>query len=703
MTLHYIMASIQNLLNTANMIAKIGKVADMKAPAQKENINIAKMGYPSSKMSSMRHESVKSHPIHTEKSIEKHRQERIEQYSKIDNSQGLRFINTNLSSQENKPIMDEIDMLIEKIRDNFETGAFFYLVVGDTYKLLQLFEKNIYKFDSIVLNDYYTYLSDLYEIIENGVDSDLYKVIGTDKQVNNLVTLVGKIFSRILELCEVMQNNADKSPNEKKLIVNAQLKLKKFTSIDKRYLDTIKSDYDDEMKKLKKQELSKNNKNVKQLKEQTALLKELLTEAQSARKGSNKDDDNSSPLRPVSIAPFTPAKDRKSPEVPPPTKYFDIYTGIPFPKDIAVQEKNDVAKRVESLYKKLEEYKKAGLKDKYNDLKGQLEVLNKFRDEYRFFKDYLYGILSDSTDDYQDSAYTQGLSDNLDKLIQLKSDYDAEGNKEKFDELSKDMKDLLDPNNKPNTEKFDKLYYGIVKKYLQEDEIPIPFDYLVKESRKIPEHVVDGENKEPEAVNMPLEDEDEDEDEERDLDYYKEGNGNNFSGAFDYFFNVMTSKPIKIPEKDYSKLNIVNYGRWIAVKVPRIQYNKLIDDGLLNKGKISKGEFGNVNIKTLESNYDLYKQVLGEIEAIGFVFKGVNIEIFSDDLMTFDGYSLYQLANIDKIPRVFNQTYINISGRGFQPKTPPDARKLKIIEVLQNLIKDAEAESASLQIYPLYE
>ena len=382
------MTSIQRILNTAKMIDGIGKVANYKPSSIKPNININKMGYPSTGSISrdIKVTDIRNQPITSNKLMETHRKQRVDQLATINNTQGLVSIDTNLSSAANKQVIDEIDTIIEKIRDNVETGAFFSIVVGDTYRLLRLFEQNVYKFDDQTLNDYKVYLDDLNDIIDSDKNEDLYKVIGEERQIGNLVSLVGQIFSRILELCDAMINNSDKSPNDKKLIVESQLKLKKFRSLNQRYHNAIKDDYDDKMKKLEKEKKDKNKQNIRVLERQTKILNELLTEARTGRKDETYSTYDSPP-KPVTMMPFeSPSREKPSPEAPA-TRYYDVYTTLQFPKGTTtVQEKKDVAKRVETLYNKLEEFKNNDDKDNYNDLKKQLNTLSKFANNYLLYK-----------------------------------------------------------------------------------------------------------------------------------------------------------------------------------------------------------------------------------------------------------------------------------------------------------------------------
>ena len=198
--------NIQQLLSRYEQTQKVGHSTIAKPSA---NVVIAsqRIGYPDQV-----HKTQptlfkgKNHTIHTSRDKIKCIKNRNTELSKI-SSNNVEFIDTNLGSDRNKAIIEEINALIEKLLSNVETGSYYYLVVNDMYSLLALFKANVYKFDTYTLHDYRNYLEELFAVVDN---SDYNEVIGNDEQTNNLKRLIQKIQFQIQEVIDLMYATAQK-------------------------------------------------------------------------------------------------------------------------------------------------------------------------------------------------------------------------------------------------------------------------------------------------------------------------------------------------------------------------------------------------------------------------------------------------------------------------------------------------------------
>ena len=158
------------ILKMHEQIQKVGSINNVKSFVSLYN---PKMGYPSEMNKQMPHskhtEKISNRSIHTEHTKTKLLKNQREQLAKIDNAIQDRYIDNNLGSQENKLIIEEINNIMERIIANIESGSFHYTVIDDMYKLLSLFKRHIYKFDSYTVDDYKTWLQDIFTVLH---DSD---------------------------------------------------------------------------------------------------------------------------------------------------------------------------------------------------------------------------------------------------------------------------------------------------------------------------------------------------------------------------------------------------------------------------------------------------------------------------------------------------------------------------------------------------
>ena len=109
-----------------------------------ENLN--KMGYPKKgKINILREDSlnVVKNPALSQTNFFNHLVQKSysEELSKLD-TKGI-VIDEDMTTTENKESLSQIDILIEKIASNIQSGAFFYIIVGDMYALLNLFQRTL--------------------------------------------------------------------------------------------------------------------------------------------------------------------------------------------------------------------------------------------------------------------------------------------------------------------------------------------------------------------------------------------------------------------------------------------------------------------------------------------------------------------------------------------------------------------------------
>ena len=233
-----------------------------------------KIGYPTQSQKHFTNNivdshSVINHPLHTSHDKTKALKRRNKEFLKINNTGNDEYIDTNLGSTDNKAIIDEINNLIDKVLSNIETGSFYYNVVADMYSLLALFKRNIYKFDSYTLHDYKNYLADMFDVMGN----NYHLIVGVDRQTLNLTELISTIKIQIDELILLMEENQDKSPYERKLILNNKLASKKFKKTNLTYVETLKRDLQD----LEDEKMREKGGKRKQAQDQIDLLKQLIT------------------------------------------------------------------------------------------------------------------------------------------------------------------------------------------------------------------------------------------------------------------------------------------------------------------------------------------------------------------------------------------------------------------------------------------
>lgn len=267
-----------------------------------ENLN--KMGYPTKRNKINIVDSVKN-PSLGQTNFQQHILQEVlsKELGKLDNK-GI-VINDDMTTSENKAILNEIDIIIEKIASNIQSGAFFYLIVGDMYTLLNLFQKTIYKFNYETLEQYDSYLRNLFDYLNEEKHVDSYKIWGNDKQVRNLVKLVYDIYKRIEGMFKLMMKNRYDPIFNRKNALEAYLKESQFKSIDVKYHNALKQQYDSDLIKL---EYAK-GKDKALATEQVGILKELLTRTPYPAGGMPYSSEDGGYPTPVPLPPFGSASD----------------------------------------------------------------------------------------------------------------------------------------------------------------------------------------------------------------------------------------------------------------------------------------------------------------------------------------------------------------------------------------------------------
>ena len=291
-----------------------------------ENLN--KMGYPKKgKINILREDSlnVVKNPALSQTNFFNHLVQKSysEELSKLD-TKGI-VIDEDMTTTENKESLSQIDILIEKIASNIQSGAFFYIIVGDMYALLNLFQRTLYKFDYETLSQYNTYLNNLFDYLNEDKNIELYKIIGNEKQVRNLVKLVYDIYERIKGMFELMMKERYSPVFNRKSSLDAYIRTSHFKAIDTKYHTALKEQYDREQARL---EYTKGEEKTI-MKSQLNTLQELLARTPAPYTDGRPVTEDTTPTR-TSRYPessdIPPPVFPESPAIPKPFSKFDSIT-----------------------------------------------------------------------------------------------------------------------------------------------------------------------------------------------------------------------------------------------------------------------------------------------------------------------------------------------------------------------------------------
>lgn len=159
---------------------------------------------------------------------------RAKQYANIANFDNIQYVDDNLDSKENRPMVQKIYTILKKITLNIESASFNQKLMSDTYELLNIIETNAYKFDLSLINNLLMSLDELTALLD---DEDIKLAVGRDAQKINLIELIKKLVKRMADIVKKMNNNLRESAFIRKTILEKYIAELSKKPIDLSYIE----------------------------------------------------------------------------------------------------------------------------------------------------------------------------------------------------------------------------------------------------------------------------------------------------------------------------------------------------------------------------------------------------------------------------------------------------------------------------------
>lgn len=214
---------------------------------------------------------------------------------------------------DDEKILKKVDILVDRIKINVESGVYSLDVSNKIYELLQIFEEESYIMNIESLNHYLDIIDGLSDVIINSLD-----ILGSTKE-KNLTQSYIKILINIKRIIETMINNYNKPLEEKKIILEKLLKTKTVKEINTKAID--------DLRKLKlAEEKKKSSKTDAMVSKMDSILKglESVAKGEAVPRGAEDAEDvapmpvstskPSSSLKPKSLSFSSPAVSSSSPD-----------------------------------------------------------------------------------------------------------------------------------------------------------------------------------------------------------------------------------------------------------------------------------------------------------------------------------------------------------------------------------------------------
>lgn len=135
---------------------------------------------------------------------------------------------------DDEKVLKKVDILVDRIKINVESGVYSLDVSNKIYELLQIFEEESYIMNIDSLNHYLDIIDGLSDVIINSLD-----ILGSTKE-KNLTQSYIKILINIKRIIETMINNYNKPLEEKKIILEKLLKTKTVKEINTKAIEDLR-------------------------------------------------------------------------------------------------------------------------------------------------------------------------------------------------------------------------------------------------------------------------------------------------------------------------------------------------------------------------------------------------------------------------------------------------------------------------------